>query len=152
MIDFFLFGRPYREWHPWIFFLLRLFVGMTMLTHGLPKLMGFAELSHAFPDPLGIGSVASLVLALLAEVGCSLLLIIGAFTRLASGVLIINMLIAAFAVHGGDPFQAKELALLYLVLYLAVFFAGGERFSLDYLLFHKIRKNTYTVQELGESA
>ncbi|MFR5661079.1 MAG: DoxX family membrane protein, partial [Butyricimonas faecihominis] len=35
--------------------ILRVLVGITMLTHGLAKLTSFSELSATFPDPIGLG-------------------------------------------------------------------------------------------------
>lgn len=116
-------------------FFLRLFVGLMMLTHGLAKLWTFSETMQAFPDPLGVNPTVSLVLVLLAEVGCSLLLMLGVFTRLAVLPLIFNMAVAAFFIHGSDPFSVKELPLLYLGIYIILFFLGGGHYSLDRLIF-----------------
>lgn len=107
---------------------------MMLFAHGIPKLTKFSELSSKFLDFLGIGSTASLVLAIFAEVVCSLLLIAGAFTRAAAIPLLITMLVAAFVVHGDDPFQKKEFALLYAIPFLALIFTGAGRFSVDGLL------------------
>lgn len=117
--------------------LLRFTVGATMLAHGIPKIMSFTALSTTFPDPIGLGSTLSLILAIGAEVGCSLLLIFGLLTRLASLPLIFNMAVIFFIVHHSAPFAAKELALFYLVLYIAIFILGGGQYSLDRLFFKK---------------
>lgn len=112
-------------------FFLRLFVGCTMLAaHGMPKILGFAEKHLVFADPLHLGSSLSLGLAIAAEVGCSVLLILGFATRLVSLPLAFTMLVAAVMVHGADPFAKKELALVYAVIYLTLFFTGGGSFSL----------------------
>ena len=141
MKDFLLTGRPPGPWgHAAAILLLRLFVGAMMLTHGMTKLMNFAALSGSFPDPIGIGSAPSLTLALLAEAGCSILIMAGFLTRLATLPLIVNMLVAAFVAHGGDPFQVKELAIMYLGIYVVLLLTGAGRFSVDYLLFGKKRQ------------
>src|SRR3954452_20332030 len=98
--------------------LARLSVGIFMLTHGIPKLQNVFAGNMKFADPIGIGSTPSLILVVFAEAICSILLILGLATRFASVALIINMSVAAFIVHGNDPFGKKELALLYLVSYL----------------------------------
>ena len=119
---------------------LRLFVGLMMLTHGWAKLESFSETSVAgsFPDPIGLGSSLSLTLVVLAEFGASLLIILGVFTRLAVIPLIINMSVAVFVIHAPDTFAVKELAVMYLGVYIALFFLGSGRFSVDYILFsHK---------------
>lgn len=112
---------------------LRLFVGVIMLTHGWPKLMGFAAMSGGFPDPLHIGSTASLSLAVFAEVFCSVLLIVGAFTRLAAGALIVNMGVALFLIHGpvSESNALAELPLFYLVVYIYLFLSGPGQYAVD---------------------
>lgn len=96
-----------------------------MLVHGIPKLTGFSELSGQFPDPLGMGSQLSLVAAIGAEVGCSLLLILGLGTRFAAKPLAITMMDALFAVHARDPWKVKELAAVYLAVYVSLAFTGA---------------------------
>lgn len=114
--------------------LLRLGFGGLMLTHGIPKLMNYATLATQFPDPLGVGSQLSVIMAISAEVGCAGLLILGLFTRLATIPLIITMLVAALIVHGGDPFAKKEAAITYLIPYLTLLLTGPGRFACDHWL------------------
>lgn len=115
--------------------LLRLMAGGAMLSHGIPKLLAFGSLSANFPDPLGLGSFISLMLSVGAEVGCSLLLIFGLFTRLALLPLFFTMLMAFFVIHATDPFAIKELAMMYMAIYIAIFTLGAGRFSLDNIIF-----------------
>lgn len=114
--------------------LLRLGFGGLMLTHGVPKLMNYATLATQFPDPLGVGSQLSVMMAIGAEVGCASLIILGLFTRLAAIPLVITMLVAVFIVHGADPFAKKELALLYFIPFLTLLLTGPGRFACDHLL------------------
>lgn len=132
MNNFLFYDSPLKEnGRSIILLLLRLFIGSVMLTHGWAKLSNFETLSAVFPDPLGVGSTASLVMALLAEVGCSLLLIFGIFTRLAVLPLIFNMSIAVWVIHGHDTFQVQELAVMYLAFYVLIFFLGGGKYAVD---------------------
>jgi putative oxidoreductase len=103
--------------------------------HGWSKLSGFGALRESFPDPIGLGSTASLTLATGAEFFCALLIVLGLFTRLAAIPLVINMAVAAFVVLGGAPWAKKELALLYLVPFVTLLLLGGGRLSLDTLIF-----------------
>ena len=115
--------------------LLRLGVGTLMIAgHGWRKLANFVEISGRFPDPLGIGSLASLSLAVFAEFVCSLALIAGFFTRAAVIPLIITMLVAVFIVHIDDPYKRQELALMYLLPYLTILLAGPGEISMDAIL------------------
>lgn len=115
--------------------LLRIAFGLLMMVHGWAKFSAFSELSSVFPDPLGVGSTASLSLAIFSELGCSLLLIFGALSRLALVPLIITMIVAAFIQHGSDPWQKKELAVTYLVVYVGLLLTGPGRYSVDHKLF-----------------
>lgn len=113
---------------------VRLSLAVFMLPHGYPKLVHFTERMDRFSDPYGIGSPASLALAVFAEFFCSILLALGLFTRFALVPLIIAMATAAFVVHAGDPFGDREKALLYLLSYIGLFFTGPGSFSLDRLV------------------
>lgn len=110
--------------------ILRLAAGGLMLVHGIPKLQQLLSGNFSFVDPLGVGEATTLILAVFAEVICSVLIILGAATRLATIPLIATMAVAAFIVHSADPFQQKEMALLYLVLYITILVFGGGKFSL----------------------
>jgi putative oxidoreductase len=112
--------------------LVRLLSGGMMLTHGLPKFDRlFGEGPVKFADPFGLGPEISLGLVLIAEVGCSLLVMIGLKTRWATVPLMITMLVAAFYIHGADPFGEKELPLLFFTLFLSILISGGGRYSVD---------------------
>lgn len=70
--------------------------GGLLFSHGIAKWSNFDTMSTMFPDPLGIGSSASLSLAIFGEVICSLGFIVGAFYRLALIPMIFTMCIAFF--------------------------------------------------------
>lgn len=110
--------------------ILRLSVGLLMFTHGMPKLLEFSIRSETF-DPIGLGGTFSLILVVFAEVFCSAGIILGLLTRLAAIPLVINMLVAVFVAHGGDPIAAKELGLLYLTAYTVILFTGPGKYSVD---------------------
>jgi putative oxidoreductase len=117
--------------------IVRLSVGLSMLTHGWPKLNRLLEGGEiSFSDPLGLGPVVSLVLAVFAEVVCSIFIALGLGTRLASIPLIVTMGVAAFIVHASDPFRGKEMAILYMVFYILLLLVGSRKYSMDRLLFH----------------
>jgi putative oxidoreductase len=101
-----------------------------MLTHGIPKFLQLIEGNTQFADPFGLGETITLILAVFAEFLCSVLIILGIGTRLASIPLIVTMAAAAFQIHAADPFQRKELAFLYLVVFITILVLGGGRFEL----------------------
>jgi putative oxidoreductase len=114
--------------------LLRLWLGLTMLIlHGWPKFLKLASGEHKFPDPLKIGATPSLSLAVAGEVVGAILLVLGLWGRLAALMLAITMGVAWGMTHHmkltGEG--SGELAYIYLAGFLAIFFAGSGKFSLD---------------------
>ncbi len=111
--------------------LLRLWLGVSMVwLHGWGKLMSLFAGKLSFPDPLGLGHTPSFLLAIFAEVICSVLLVIGLWTRWAALILAFTMGVAFFIVNKAD-WKGGELAWLYFGGYLALLAAGAGRFSAD---------------------
>ena len=119
---------------------LRLWLGLTMLlNHGLGKLTNFGDMSAKFLDLFGIGSTASLALAVFAEAFCSALLVIGLVTRFAALNLVATMLVAFTMAHQMKLTGERngELAFIYLAGYVTLLIAGPGRYSADACLFRK---------------
>lgn len=115
----------------WGLLVLRIALGGMMLTHGWPKLELLFDAPGKFPDPIGIGSEITLVIAVLAELVCASLVAVGLLTRWATAPLLATMLVAAFIQHAGDPFRKMEMSLLYAAGYLALMLTGPGRLSID---------------------
>ena len=111
--------------------ILRIGMGGMMLTHGWKKFMKVIEGSWGFADPIGVGEVPTLILAVLAEFICPILIIIGWRTKLACILPAMTMFVAAFVIHIDDPWKKMEFPLLYLVGFAALFFMGSGKYSLD---------------------
>lgn len=114
--------------------LLRLWHGTAMLAlHGWGKLMNYSALTEKFADPFGIGQTPSLLLAIFGELVCSALLVLGLYTRVAALGSGITMAAAFWFAHGGklQGTGNGELAFVFLGVYVALFFAGAGRYSLD---------------------
>lgn len=118
----------------------RIVIAALMLGHGIPKLgMLMSEEPIAFPAIFGMSPGLSLVLAIFAEVICSVLVLFGILTRLAVIPLITTMLVAVFYIHIADPFAKQELGLLYLLTYVILLVTGSGKYSIDRLLAIKMR-------------
>ena len=111
--------------------ILRIGASGLMLTHGIPKISRLFESPIEFSDPIGLGPTISLILALIGEVVAPILIIIGWKTRLASIPAVITMLVAAFVVHGDDPFARKEKAILFALTFIVIMIGGPGKFALD---------------------
>ncbi|MDQ1096024.1 MULTISPECIES: DoxX family protein [Chryseobacterium] len=113
---------------------VRVFIGFAMLSHGFPKLQMLIEGKTDFYNFLGMGPQVTLGLTVFAEFVCSILLILGLFSRIALGFQIFTMLIAGFVVHSADPFEKQEMSLVYLSIYLMLMVFGAGKFSVDHMI------------------
>ncbi|WP_277111066.1 DoxX family protein [Chryseobacterium taklimakanense] len=115
-----------------VLFVVRIFVGFAMISHGFPKLMKLVgDKEIEFFDFLGLGAQNSLFLAVFAEFICSIFIILGLFTRWAVIFLMITMAVAGLVVHGADAFGDREMSLLYLANYIMIFAFGPGKYSVD---------------------
>lgn len=116
----------------------RIIFGVLLMNHGIQKLSNFQELSTAFPDPLGVGSELSLSLAIFGELFCSMGFIVGFLYRLAMIPMIFTMVMAFFVIHANDVFSVKELAFVYLVVFVLMYIAGPGKYSIDHFIGNKL--------------
>lgn len=105
------------------------------IKHGIEKLAHFSAMAGHFPNPIHIGSIPSLIVALIADGICMPLLVLGLFTRWAALWSFCNLLVAwafvhhfQFAGRGGDH---GELIVVYMGVMLALAIAGPGRYSID---------------------
>lgn len=115
--------------------LLRVTLGALMLLHGIAKMQNGidgiidAVANTGLPPILAYG-------VFIGEVLAPLLLIAGVWTRTASLVIVVNMIVAIALMHGADVAKlsrsggwAIELQALYLALALAVALLGPGRYA-----------------------
>lgn len=120
---------------------------MMVFGHGLGKVQNFAAYADKFPDPFGVGSRTSLILAIVGEVVAPALVAIGLLTRFATTFTVVTMCVAAFWAHASDPLfipmgaktveemRAKEMAILFLIPFATLLFTGPGKIAIDALLF-----------------
>lgn len=124
--------RPSARLTSVVLLALRTTFSMMFLTHGLKKWEAFETLQNNFPDPIGIGSHFSLMLAIFAEVYCSIALVLGFLHRLILLPMISTMIVAICFIHNGHPFAESELAFAYLLVFVAIYILGVGKYSADY--------------------
>jgi len=115
---------------------LRLWLGLTLFfNHGLGKLLHFSQTAAYFAnghlDPIGIGGNGTVALAVLAEVVCAALLVVGVATRFAALVIVIELAVAFVCVHHLQLAMGPgsgELPFIYLAGLVTIVLAGGGRF------------------------
>lgn len=125
---------------------LRVGLGVYMASHGWGKFANLMQgkFNEGF-DPIGLGPHLSLIGAAGSEFLCALLVIVGVATRFAAAPIVFTMIVAAFVVHGSDPWTmgagaSKEPALLFAFGFLTLIFTGAGKFSVDGLLWPAYRK------------
>lgn len=112
--------------------------GLMIANHGWIKIVNFEVLKTQFLNFLGLGSQISLILAITAEILCSILLIFGLYTRVVLIPLIITMLVA-IGTHGWQIFGEAEMGFLYLLGFVFLFIVGPGDNSID----ARMNKRTY---------
>ncbi len=112
---------------------LRILMGAGIAYHGYGKVFG-GHMAMMVPGVEKMGFPMPEVFAwaaALSEFAGGILIAVGLFTRAAAFFVFCTMSVAAFIAHAADPLQAKELALAYWTISLALIFMGGGEYSLD---------------------
>jgi putative oxidoreductase len=116
--------------------ILRVVLGVLILFHGVSKITGGNGFVTGALAKLGLPEGIG-YLVYIGEVVAPLLLIVGAWTRVAALVVAINMVVALLLAHTTQFFTlartggyALELQAMYLFTALAVAFLGAGRYSL----------------------
>lgn len=100
--------------------------------HGWPKLKDFSEIKTDFPELIGLSSETGLILAVFAEIFCSILLSLGILTRIVAIPLLITMFVAAFIFNAEQVFIVKEKGVLFMMVFLFFIIVGAGKFSVDH--------------------
>ena len=130
----------YRQLSPYSYTLIRFATGAVLVPHGVQKILT-TPISKFAPNIAAKGLPFPELLAYLtyfAESVAAVCLAIGLFTRIAAAIVGIEMLviILLFQWQFGYFWTARgyEYALLWLILCVAIFFKGGDRFSVDWMI------------------
>ena len=128
--------------------LIRLIIGLLMACYGYQKLIHFQEMAASDfwakdVSFLGMHGAFPLALTVFAEFFCSLLLIVGLFTRLSLIPLLICMAYIFLVIFPGSIVSNGENGVefsntfVYFTIYLALFYTGPGKYSLDYKFLKK---------------
>jgi len=113
---------------------MRVGLSVLLMAHGYDKLVNFKEYQKMFLNFLGLGSTLSLSLSIFAEFFCSLLMILGLFSRLVAIPILINLGVAFFIAHNADFFDKGEHAALFIFGYFTILLVGPGRISVDRMI------------------
>jgi putative oxidoreductase len=111
--------------------IIRVTFGLLLLIdHGIDKLKHFAERQHSFADPFHIGHMPTLMLALFAEVFCTVFIVLGLFTRIMAIPVVINFAVIVFIVNKSYS-GPGELGVLYFAAFFSILLMGPGKYSID---------------------
>jgi len=115
---------------------LRVTLGVLILFHGVAKLQGGLDMVSGMVAKTGLPAQVG-YFVLIGEVVAPVLLIVGAWARLAALLAVVNMIVAVLLVHTSQLFTMSktggyglELQAMYLFTALAVALLGAGAFSL----------------------
>jgi len=120
-------------------FILRVFLGILMLLHGIHKIFGgidgikYLVNSSGLPELVAYG-------VYIGEVVAPIFLILGLYSRLSAFTIALTMGFAIFLAHSNSIFVLSnktgglliELPFLFLISSIAIVFIGGGKYSLSY--------------------
>ena len=113
------------------------------IKHGYEKIFTFSQMATFFFDPLHIGHIPSLIIAMVSDGICSLLILFGIATRWACIYVFCNVFVAWALCHhfiffGRMVGDHGEIIVLYLIFLISIFLSGPGRYSVDALLETKV--------------
>lgn len=133
-------GGLYETFAPFSYAFMRFAAGAILVPHGVQKLIYGTAANTAkglaakgFPFPLELAHVVGFV-----ELFVATALAIGLFTRVSAAILCVQMAVITIVFTGPNGYfwaqQGYEFSLLWLLLFVAILFGGGGRYSVDRLM------------------
>lgn len=109
---------------------LRIIAGIGFMMHGLPKLLDIPGTQNSFTN-MGLPPDLAIIIGLLEFIG-GLAILLGILTRIAAGLLAIDMIGAILSVKLSKGFiGGYELDLLYLAIMISLMITGPGSFSIE---------------------
>ncbi|MDB5275265.1 MAG: DoxX family protein [Ferruginibacter sp.] len=124
--------------------ILRIIIGAMMLYHGAEVFNAVQMKEYAQSDMFKTSSSPALMpyIGKGAEFLSGLLLLLGLFTRIAAGILIVSMCYITFKIGHGKFWYEDQHPFMFVLFGLLFFFAGPGKWSIDHILFKP--KSKYT--------
>ena len=109
---------------------LRIIAGIGFMIHGLPKLLDITNTQSSFTN-MGLPPELAVIIGLLEFIG-GLAILLGILTRIAAGLLAIDMIGAILSVKLSKGFIGGfELDLLYLAIMISLILTGPGNISIE---------------------
>jgi putative oxidoreductase len=110
---------------------IRLLVGVALVAHGLPKFYDMPG-TQGFFGSIGLPGELAILIATLEVIG-GFVIILGILTRIAAGIVVLEMIGTTLHVKFSKGFVGGyELDLLIMAICITLFITGPGRISLEY--------------------
>ena len=123
---------------------MRLFVGVMFIQFGIRQLVNYHTEVTTFPSILGMSSECGLIVLITIELVCSILIMAGFLTRLATIPPIIAMAVAEWhilynllpdkSIYSITSTQPGYVPVMFIGIFLFIILAGPGKVSLDYFI------------------
>lgn len=126
---------------------IRLFAGIMFMQFGIRQWIHFDAISGNMIGVMGMSGEATLVLMIMIEIGCSALIMLGLFSRLAvlpplAAMLVAENFILTKVVDVSPEMlfslQPGYVPILFIGIFIYMLLAGPGKISLDYLISIKL--------------
>ncbi|WP_308992424.1 DoxX family protein [Mariniflexile litorale] len=109
-----------------------------IIVHGFKKIGIGVEVSEMVPNPLGLPEGINEFLAISANIGFPVFIILGVFTRLSVLPILAVTLTGYFILHAHDALLIKDVPFMYSVFFLFILIIGPGKYSIDAFIHKKI--------------
>ncbi|MFI3239892.1 MAG: DoxX family protein [Bacteroidales bacterium] len=122
---------------------IRLFVGVMFLQFGIKQIVNYNMLVNDFPAVLGMDSATTLIVMISIEICCSIMIMFGILTRIATIPPIVSMIIAEILIMTGKMttlpndivvYQPAYLPVMFIGIFCFIILSGPGKISFDYLI------------------
>lgn len=122
---------------------IRLFVGVMLFRFGMRQMLSYSAISQSFPDVMGIDGHTALAVMIGIEIVCSLLIMVGLFSRfsclpaMVPMVVAVNRMLSMANVSDIADLGAMHpvyLPIMFLGVFVFIILAGPGKVSLDYVI------------------
>ncbi len=119
--------------------LFRIIVSLELIiVHGFKKIGIGVDVAELIPNPLGLPQEINEFLAIIANIGFPVFIILGLLTRLSVLPVLAVTLTGYFILHAHDPLFVKDVPFMYSVVFLFIFITGPGKYSIDSIIHKKL--------------
>tara|TARA_R110002050_G_scaffold67407_2_gene145886 strand:+ start:18037 stop:18471 length:435 start_codon:yes stop_codon:yes gene_type:complete len=121
--------------------LFRILVSLELIiVHGFKKIGIGVGVAEIVPNPLGLPENVNEFIAVIANIGFPVFIILGFLTRLATLPVLAVTLTGYFVLHIHDSLLIKDVPFMYSLVFLFLFITGPGKHSMDAIIHKKLSK------------